>query len=166
MKFLQILDRAWGNSKKLPFRSSKSHFFVFMWVLPNAILGSWPKKLARCKELTQIIKLKIDQLYPTLKNARKARPQNGQKGPKKIFFHNKHVIEWARNLENINIFPMAAHPSHPQSLKKQNPNFSFFSKTHLALDRFCKIKPQTAKMPSQTFINESDMLKTLQILDF
>ena len=110
--------------------------------------------------------MKIDQLYPTLKNARKARPQNGQKGPKKIFFHNKHVIEWARNLENINIFPMAAHPSHPQSLKKQNPNCSFFSQNCLALDRLCKIKPQTAKMASQTSINESDMLKTLDIIDF
>ena len=125
-----------------------------------------PKVPKWCKELIQIIKLKIDQLYPTLKNARKARPQNGQKGPKKIFFHNKHVIEWARNLENINIFLMAAHPSHPQSLKKQNPNFSFFSKTHLALDRFCKIKLLTAKMASKTFINDSDMLNILQIIDF
>ena len=85
--------------------------------------------------------------------------------PKQRFF-NKHAIEWARNLENINIFPMAAHPSHPQSLKKQKPNFSFFSKTHLALDRFCKIKPQTAKMAFKTFINDSDMLNILQIIDF
>ena len=61
---------------------------------------------------------------------------------------------------------MAAHPSHPQSLKKQNPNFLFFGKTRLALDQLCKIKPQTAKMAFQTFINESDMLKTLQIMDF
>ena len=110
--------------------------------------------------------MKIDQLYPTLKNARKARPQNGQKGPKKIFFHNKHVIEWARNLENINIFLMAAHPSHPQSLQKQNLNFFSFSKYCLALDRLCKIKPKTAKMASKTFINESDMLKTLETIDF
>ena len=110
--------------------------------------------------------MKIHQLYPTLKNSRKARPTNGQKWPKTIFFHNKHAIKWAWNLRNIDIFPMAAHPSHPQSLKKQNPNFLFFGKTRLALDQLCKIKPQTAKMPSQTFINESDMLKTLQILVF
>ena len=123
-------------------------------------VGKW------CKELIQIIKLKIDQLYPTLKNSRSARPENGEKWPKKTFSHNKHVIEWARNLENINIFPMAAHPSHPQSLKKQNPNFSFFSKTRLALDQLCKIKPQTAKMASQTSINEFDMLKTIETIDF
>ena len=116
--------------------------------------------------MIQIIKSKIDQLYPTLKNARKPRPQNGQKWPKTTFFNNKNVIEWAKNLENINIFPMAAHPSHPQSLKKQNPNFSFFSQNCLTLDRLCKIKPQTAKMASQTSINEFDMLKTIETIDF
>ena len=61
---------------------------------------------------------------------------------------------------------MAAHPSHPQSLKKQNPNFLFFGKPRLALDQLCKIKPQTAKMASQTSINEFDMLKTLETIDF
>ena len=89
-----------------------------------------------------------------------------KKRPKTTLFYNKHIIRWARNLKNIIIFLMATHPSHPQSLKKQNPNFSFFSKTHLALDRFCKIKPQTAKMASKTFINDSDMLNILQIIDF
>ena len=61
---------------------------------------------------------------------------------------------------------MATHPSHPQSLKKQNPKFCCSVKpTSLWID-FAKIKPQTAKMAFQTFINESDMLKTLQIMDF
>lgn len=64
-----------------------------------------------------------------------------------------------------NCFPMAAHPSHPQSLKKQNPDFLFFSKTYHALGQSCKIKPQTTKMASKTFINESNMLKTTQIID-
>ena len=110
----------------------------------------------------------IENLWglPHFKKFHKARPKNGQKRPKMTLFYNKHIIRWAKNLKKIIIFLMATHPSHPQSLKKQNPNFSFFSQNCLALDQLCKIKPQTAKMPSQTFINESDMLKALQIMDF
>ena len=103
---------------------------------------------------------------PHFKKFHKARPKNGQKRPKTTLFYNKHIIRWARNLKNIIIFLMATHPSHPQSLKKQNPNFSFFSQNCLTLDRLCKIKPQTAKMASQTSINEFDMLKTIETIDF
>ena len=119
-----------------------------------------------CEALIQIMKLRIHEVYPTLKSSIRLDLKMGKNRPKTTLFYNKHIIRWARNLKNIIIFLMATHPSHPQSLKKQNPKFSFFSKTHLALDRLCKIKPQTAKMASKTFINESNMLKTLPIIDF
>ena len=112
------------------------------------------------------MKLRIHEVYPTLKSSIRLDLKMGKKRPKMTLFYNKHIIRWARNLKNIIIFLMATHPSHPQSLKKQNPKSPFFSKTHITLDRLCKIKPQTAKMASQTSINESDMLKTLQTIDF
>ena len=112
------------------------------------------------------MKLRIYEVYPTLKSSIRLDLKMGKKRPKMTLFYNKHIIRWARNLKNIIIFLMATHPSHPQSLKKQNPNFSFFSQNCLTLDRLCKIKPQTAKMASKTFINESNMLKTLHIIDF
>ena len=119
-----------------------------------------------CEALIQIMKLRIYEVYPTLKSSIRLDLKMGKKRPKTTLFYNKHIIRWARNLKDIIIFLMATHPSHPQSLKKQNPNFLFFGKTRLALDQLCKIKPQTAKMASKTFINESNMLKTLHIIDF
>ena len=119
-----------------------------------------------CEALIQIMKLRIYEVYPTLKSSIRLDLKMGKKRPKMTLFYNKHIIRWARNLKNIIIFLMATHPSHPQSLKKQNPNFSCFSQNCLALDRLCKIKPQTAKMASQTSINEFDMLKTLETIDF
>ena len=119
-----------------------------------------------CEALIQIMKLRIHEVYPTLKSSIRLDLKMGKKRPKMTLFYNKHIIRWARNLKNIIIFLMATHPSHPQSLKKQNPNFSFFSQNCLTLDRLCKIKPQTAKMASQTSINEFDMLKTIETIDF
>ena len=112
------------------------------------------------------MKLRIYEVYPTLKSSIRLDLKMGKKRPKMTLFYNKHIIRWAKNLKKIIIFLMATHPSHPQSLKKQNPNFSFFSQNCLALDRLCKIKPQTAKMASQTSINEFDMLKTLETINF
>ena len=112
------------------------------------------------------MKSRIHEVCPTLKSSIRLDLKMGKKRPKMTLFYNKHIIRWARNLKNIIIFLMATHPSHPQSLKKQNPNFSFFSQNCLTLDRLCKIKPQTAKMASKTFINDSDMLNILQIIDF
>ena len=48
------------------------------------------------------------------------------------FFNNKHMIKWARNLLDINIFTRATHLSHPQTLAGKKRNFSFFSEIRLS----------------------------------
>ena len=70
--------------------------------------------------------------------------------PKITIFNNKHMIKWAQNLLNINIFTRATHLSHPQTLTGKNWNFSFFSEMPLFWIGSTKTPQNGPKWPPKT----------------